>query len=227
MDHAAVSLQSVLVLLASGVLAVVVCRRLNLPPMIGYLLTGLALGPHMLGLVSDREEMRSLAEFGVVFLMFSIGLEFSLPRLVAMRRVVFGLGLVQVAMTMALAVGIVIVAGPKVMRAWLGVVARLRSNEIFVLNVLFITLLMAWLTALAGLSLVLGAFLAGMLISETEYRFRVEQDINPFRDVLLGLFFVTVGMMLDLRLVAAQLPLVLLFLALLVGAKFLLVAALA
>ena len=94
------------------------------------------------------------------------------------------------------------------MRAWFGVVARRRSNELFVLNVLLITLRLAWLTELAGLSLALGAFLAGMLISETEYRYQVEEDIKPFRDVLLGLFFVTVGMMLDLRLVVAQLGLV-------------------
>ena len=82
-------------------------------------------------------------------------------------------------------------------------VARRRSNELFVLNVLLVILL-AGLPHRAppGLSLVLGAFLAGMLISETEYRFQVEEDIKPFRDVLLGLFFVTVGMMLDLRLVA-------------------------
>src|SRR5690349_14155026 len=111
MDHAVVSLQSVLVLLASGVLAVVVCRSLSLPPMLGYLLTGLALGPHALGLVSDREETRLLAEFGVVFLMFSIGLEFSLPRLKAMRRVVFGLGLAQVAATLAIVMAAAALAG--------------------------------------------------------------------------------------------------------------------
>src|SRR3989449_11757717 len=92
MDSAVVSLQSVLVLLASSVLAVAVCRSLQLPPLIGYLATGLALGPHALRLVSDIEETRRLAEFGVVFLMFSIGLEFSLPKLLAMRRAVFGLG---------------------------------------------------------------------------------------------------------------------------------------
>src|SRR6267143_1561758 len=159
MDSAVVSLQSVLVLLASSVIAVAVCRSLQLPPMIGYLVSGLALGPHALGLVSDIEETRRLAEFGVVFLMFSIGLEFSLPKLLAMRRAVFGLGLAQVAATMALALGaalaaavaialgkavlalaVVITLGPKLMRAWLGIVARRRSNELFVLNVLLVTL---------------------------------------------------------------------------------------
>jgi CPA2 family monovalent cation:H+ antiporter-2 len=124
----------------------------------------------------------------------------------------------------ALALAIVILAGPKLMRAWLGVVARRRSNELFVLNVLLVILLMAYITGLAGLSMVLGAFLAGMLISETEYRFQVEEDIKPFRDVLLGLFFVTVGMMLDLGLVLAQFPRVLLLFLALVGAKFALIA---
>jgi monovalent cation:H+ antiporter-2, CPA2 family len=304
----AVSLQSVLVLLASSVLAVALCRRLRLPALVGYLVTGLALGPHAFGLASSEQETRHLAEFGVVFLMFSIGLEFSLTKLRSMRRIVFGLGAAQVAGTLAvalaaceafglgwqagialggaaamsstaivskllsdrgeldsahgrqvigvllfqdlavvplivllpalaqppgvlgLAVGaalvkavvalaLVVVAGPRLMRAWLGVVARLRSKELFVLNVMLIILLLAFLTGLAGLSLVLGAFLAGMLISETEYRFEVEQDIRPFRDVLLGLFFVTVGMQLDLRLVAAQFPLVLALFAMLVAGK--------
>ncbi|HET7197538.1 MAG TPA: monovalent cation:proton antiporter-2 (CPA2) family protein [Burkholderiales bacterium] len=311
-----VSLQSVLVLLATTVLAVALCRRLRLPPMVGYLVTGLALGPHALGLASNAEETQRLAEFGIVFLMFSVGLEFSRSKLLALRRVVFGLGLAQVLATALVAIGLalacgaswqagaalggiaamsstaivskllsergeletahgrhvfgvllfqdlavvpllvlvpalgqpagglgaalaaalakatlalalVVLAGPPVLRGWLGVVARLRSSELFVLNVLLVTLLAAFLTGLAGLSLVLGAFLAGMLISETEYRYQVEQDIQPFRDVLLGLFFVTVGMMLDLRLVFGEWPLVLGLLALLVVAKGALASALA
>jgi len=309
------ALLPVLVLLASSVLAVALCRSLRVPPIIGYLVTGLALGPHALGVVSEREETNRLAEFGVVFLMFSIGLEFSLTKLKTMRRLVFGLGGAQVAATLALALGIgallgapwqaglalggilamsstaivskllvergeldsahgrevialllfqdlavvpllvlipvlgqpadaiglamaaalakataalvlVIVGGPHPMRLWLRAVARRRSNELFVLNVLLVTLVAAFITAAAGLSLVLGAFLAGMLISETEYRFQVEQDIKPFRDVLLGLFFITVGMMLDLRLVAAQFWLVLGFLAILLLAKCALIGAL-
>src|SRR5688572_24459964 len=111
MDHSAVALQSVLVLLASSVLAVAVCRSLRLPPMIGYLVTGLALGPYALGVVSEREETHRLAEFGVVFLMFSIGLEFSLTKLKSMRRLVFGLGGAQVACTIALTVGVAMLAG--------------------------------------------------------------------------------------------------------------------
>jgi len=313
METGVATLKSVLILLASGVFAVVLCRSLRLPAMIGYLVTGLVLGPHALGLLSDREGMHHLAEFGVVFLMFSIGLEFSLSRLHAMRRQVFGLGLAQVSLTLALvvaaswlsgatwqaglalggiaamsstaivsrllaergeldsphgrevmgillfqdlavvplivllpalgqpadalgiaiavalakaalALGVVVVLGPRIMRAWLGAVARRRSNELFVLNILFITLLLAFVTGVAGLSLALGAFLAGMLISETEYRFRVEEDIKPFRDVLLGLFFVTVGMMLDLRLVLGELGMVMLMFVLLVGVKGALIA---
>ena len=316
MESAAVSLQSVLVLLASAVVAVALCRSLRLPPIVGYIAVGVALGPHAAGLLSNRDELRHLADFGVVFLMFSIGLEFSLTRLVAMRRIVFGFGLAQVALTLALAVGgaigagygwqagivigavaamsstaivskllaergeldtphgrevigvllfqdlavvpfmvllpaldkpgdtlgmtvaialgkaalalaIVVLAGPRLMRAWMGVVARRRSTELFVLNVLLVILLLAFLTGLAGLSLVLGAFLAGMLISETEYRFQVEEDIKPFRDVLLGLFFITIGAILDFRLIAAMPGLVVVFVALLAGGKFALIALLA
>ncbi|OGA20355.1 MAG: potassium transporter [Betaproteobacteria bacterium RIFCSPLOWO2_02_FULL_67_19] len=316
MEHAGFSLLPILLLLASGVLAVIACRRLHLPPMVGYLAIGLALGPHSLALVPDREATRHLAEFGIVFLMFSIGLEFSLPKLRVMRRAVFGLGLAQVALSIALAVAaalalgagwqtglalggaaamsstamvskllaerleldtphgreimgvllfqdlavvpliillpalggtpedvglavaaalgkaavvlaVLILAGPRLMRSWFGVVARARSTELFVLNVLLITLGLAYLTGLAGLSLALGAFLAGMLIAETEYRYQVEEDIKPFRDVLLGLFFVTVGMLLDPLQVLRQFWLVLLFLLLLFGGKLALIGWLA
>ncbi len=317
MDIADTSLQPILILLAAAVLAVVACRFLALPPIIGYLVVGLALGPKALGVVAGDAMMQHLAEFGVVFLMFSIGLEFSLPKLRVMRREVFGLGAAQVTITIAacvafalaagggdwqsgLAIGgvvamsstavvskllaermeldtahgrsivgvllfqdlavvpllilvpvlaqpaagigaaiavalakaafvlaVLLLAGPRVMRAWFGLVARRKSTELFVLNVLLVILAMAFLTGLAGLSLALGAFLAGMLISETEYRYRVEDEIKPFRDVLLGLFFVTVGMMLDLGLVAHQAWLVLALLALLVAFKFALIGALA
>ena len=311
-----VSLPSVLVLLAAAVAAVALCRKLKLPALVGYLATGLVLGPHAAAIASNAEETQRLAEFGVVFLMFSIGLEFSLGKLRGMRRVVFGLGATQVLATLvlvllataalglawqagvalgaiaamsstaivskllaergeleaehgrqvigvllfqdlavvpllvlipalaepagtlglavgaalgkaALALALVVLLGPRLMRAWLGVVARLRSTELFVLAVLLVILLAAYLTSLAGLSLVLGAFLAGMLISETEYRFQVEEDIKPYRDVLLGLFFVTVGMLLDVRIVAAHAALVLLLFAALAGGKFALIALLA
>src|SRR5258706_3119037 len=310
-----VSLTSVLLLLASSVIAVALCRALKLPALLGYLVTGLALGPHAAGFVSNREETQHLAEFGVVFLMFSIGLEFSLGKLHSMRRVVFGVGGAQVACTVliamagaflfglswqaglalggiaamsstaiasrmlaargelgsthgrptvgvlvfqdlavvqmlvlipalgqpagalgiavsaalakaALALALVVLVGPRLMRGWLGAVARLGSTELFVLNVLLIIMLLAFLTGLAGLSLVLGAFLAGMLISETEYRFQVEEDIKPYRDVLLGLFFISVGMLLDVRLIAAHAGLVAALFAVLVAGRLALVAAL-
>jgi CPA2 family monovalent cation:H+ antiporter-2 len=309
------SLASVLVLLAAAVIAVAICRALKLPALVGYLVTGLALGPYTLGFFANREETQHLAEFGVVFLMFSIGLEFSLGKLRSMRRMVFGLGGAQVTATIVLVMGgtlalglpwqaglalggiaamsstaivsrllaergeldspqgrqvmavllfqdlavvpllvvipvlaqpagalglaasaalgkavlalvLVVVAGPSVIRAWLGAIARLRSTELFLLNVLFIILLLAFLTRLAGLSLVLGAFLAGMLISETEYRFQVEEDIKPYRDALLGLFFISVGMLLDPRVVVAHAALVVVLFVALVGGKLALVAGL-
>src|SRR6185436_19310060 len=114
---------------------------------------------------------------------------------------------------------VLLTVGQRFMRQWFTLVARQKSSELFVLNVLLITLGLAWLTELAGLSLALGAFLAGMLISETQYRYQVEDDIKPFRDVLLGLFFVTVGMRLEVRVVLAQWPWVLTLLALVVAGK--------
>jgi CPA2 family monovalent cation:H+ antiporter-2 len=298
-----------LILLASGVLVVTVCRRLNLPPMLGYLVAGIAIGPHALGLMPDSEQTRYLGEFGVVFLMFTIGLEFSLPQLIAMRRIVFGLGFAQVTLTMlvttaaawlvglpwdacvvlggviclsstaivsktladrlelhsphgrqimgvalfqdlavipllvliptlgmsgqqvavelglaflkaAVLLALLIFFGQSATRRVLNLVASQKSSELFVLAVLLITLGLAWLTKLFGLSLALGAFVGGILISETEYRYQVEDYIKPFRDVLLGLFFVTIGMLLDGRLVLREFPLVAVVLVLLLATKF-------
>jgi CPA2 family monovalent cation:H+ antiporter-2 len=309
------TLQLILVLLGSAVVVVVICRLVRLPPILGYLLVGIAIGPNALGWVPPSEETRYLAEFGIVFLMFSIGLEFSLPQLKSMRRAVFGLGLAQVAITTAAAMialhalglgwqagfalggalamsstaivskmlaermelatphgrdvmGIllfqdlavvaflivlpslgrsgaelaselafallkalaalvlILFAGQRPMRAWFHLVARQKSSELFMLNLLLVTLGLAALTELAGLSLALGAFLAGMLIAETEYRYQVEEDIKPFRDVLLGLFFVIVGMALDLRIVAQNWGWVLLLLLVPVIAKLALIVVL-
>src|SRR3954469_9897755 len=94
------TLELALILLAIGVLVSVACHRLRLPPILGYLTVGMVVGPHALGWVPDSREARYMAEFGVVFLMFSIGLEFSLGQLKAMRRIVFGLGLSQVVLTL-------------------------------------------------------------------------------------------------------------------------------
>ena len=301
------TLQPVLVLLATAVLVVVVFRHLKQPPLLGYLIVGVIIGPHAFGWVSQTQQVSDLAEIGVVFLMFSIGLEFSLPKLRTMRRTVLGLGSAQVAITMLVVMGVCLLlglswqgalvlggalamsstailakllaeryelntehgrqiigillfqdlavvplliiipalaapagdlavsigwallkaaavlsvllfAGQRVMRSWFHVVARAKSSELFVLNVLLVTLGVAYLTDLAGLSLALGAFIAGILISETEYRHQVEEDIKPFRDVLLGLFFVTIGMLLDAR-VAMQNAWVFVILVVLVMAK--------
>jgi len=312
-------LQPVLILLAIAVLAVVVFRLLRLPPMLGYLLAGVIIGPHALGWIPDTEETRHLAEFGVVFLMFSIGLEFSLPKLVTMKSIVFGFGTSQVAVTIlivmavawildldwrvGLALGgalamsstaivikmltergeqntphgrqvigvllfqdlaviplliiipvlattvesdtadypmmftiailkaaavlaLILYFGQRLMRPWFHLVARQKSSELFVLNVLLITLGLAWFTELAGLSLALGAFLAGMLISETEYRYQVEDDIKPFRDILLGLFFITIGMLLDIQVVIEYFVWVAVILVSLIILKVILITAL-
>jgi CPA2 family monovalent cation:H+ antiporter-2 len=310
------SLSLVLILLATAVIVVVLCRVLHLPAMLGYLTVGILIGPHALAWIPDTAGTRHLAEFGVVFLMFSIGLEFSLPRLMAMKRTVFGLGGAQVVATMLLAMAtaalfgldwraglalggvlamsstaivskllveraelnlpfgqqmmgvllfqdlavvplliiipalasspadlyatlgyatlkaavvllVLLVFGQYIMRSWFHIVARQKSSELFVLNVLLITLGLAYFTELAGLSLALGAFVAGMLISETEYRYQVEEDIKPFRDVLLGLFFVTIGMKLDLGSVVADFGWIVLALLALILFKALIVALLA
>jgi CPA2 family monovalent cation:H+ antiporter-2 len=313
-------LELTLLLLASVVIGVVVFRLLQQPPLLGYLAVGILIGPHALALVPESGGTRYLAEFGVVFLMFSIGLEFSLARLKSMRRIVLGLGGAQVALTVLLtlaagwAIGsyfgvglpgafalggalamsstaivmkmlaerveldtehgkrivgvllfqdlavvpllvlipalnaeaetmmqtvavavvkaaalltVLLVGGQRVMRWWFQTVARRRSHELFTLNLLLVTLGLAWLTEEAGLSLALGAFVAGMLISETEFRHQVEEDIKPFRDVLLGLFFVTIGMLLNVGLVLERLHWVLLALAVPVAFKYGLIFALA
>ncbi len=317
-------LELTLLLLGSAVLGVVAFRMMHLPPMLGYLAVGILIGPHALGLAEASEAFHSLAEFGVVFLMFSIGLEFSLPKLMAMRGIVFGLGMAQVVLTIvatmlfgwaiatqlpsgihigwqasfalggALAMSstaivskmlterlelesehgrkiigillfqdlavvpllilipslgqrpdalaetlawagvkaVIVLAlllffGQKLVRGWFTIVVKRRSQELFMLNLLLITLGAAWITERAGLSLALGAFVAGMLISETEYKHQVEEDIKPFRDVLLGLFFITIGMLLNVQMVLAHWWLVLVLLAGPVLLKFALIAGLA
>ncbi|MGI9026029.1 MAG: cation:proton antiporter, partial [Burkholderiaceae bacterium] len=127
----------------------------------------------------------------------------------------------------AILLTLLLVGGQRAMRGWLHIVARRKSHELFTLNLLFVTLALAWLTEEAGLSLALGAFIAGMLISETEFRHRVEEDIKPFRDVLLGLFFITIGMLLNLQVVLSHIGLVLLLLLVPIGLKLLLITGLA
>jgi CPA2 family monovalent cation:H+ antiporter-2 len=304
-------LAQALILLAGSVFLVTLSRRLALPASLAYLLVGLVLGPHALGVVSDSGTTRLLAELGVAFLLFTLGLEFSLPRMLAMRREVFGLGALQVGATAAvfallshllgvpwltaivvggalamtstaiilhqlteraelnrthgrlafamllfqdlafvpflalaamlaegtdhfvlsdsvlaivggvLAIAAVLAAGRWLLRPLFHVIAHSRLRELFTLAVLLVVLASAWISHLAGLSFALGAFLSGMMLAETEYRHQIEAAIRPFRDILLGLFFISVGMLLELQVLTqpSELALVLLMLLTLVVFK--------
>ncbi len=298
-----------LIILACSLLVIALFRRLRLPPILGYLCVGLLIGPTALNWVSQDNNLPHLAELGVVFLLFTLGLEFSLPRMLALRNTVFGLGTAQVLLcgtvlgmalwlsgltaTTAILLGlglalsstaivgkelvslgevfsdhgqnamgvlllqdlvavmlltlIPVFAGStdepwywsipstlgKALLLFFGLllasrwllprlfheVAQSRSAEMFVMLALVIVLLTAWLTQLLGLSMALGAFLAGMLLGESHYRHQIEADIRPFRDILLGLFFVSVGMLIDLHLFAAQGPSIALITLLLLAVK--------
>jgi CPA2 family monovalent cation:H+ antiporter-2 len=291
-------LLQILILLTASVCVVAGVRKLKLPAIIGYLAVGMLLGPHALALAVDNETTQLLADIGVVFLVFTLGLEFSLPRLVAMRWEVLGVGGAQVLVTTAIvalvavvlfgiapavavviggavamsstaiiisqlteqsennrthgrvavaiclfqdlsfplflalvsvlvggagadavhiagAIGIAVVALALVLAAgrWLLrplflMIAGVRSAELFSLAVLLAVLASAWATHAVGLSLALGAFLAGMALAETEFRHQVEATIRSYREVLLGLFFITVGMLLDVGLLLRHLALV-------------------
>ena len=291
-------LLQILILLAASVCVVAAVRRLALPAILGYLAVGMLLGPHALALAADNATTQLLADFGVVFLVFTLGLEFSLPRLVAMRWEVLGVGGAQVLLTtgvvalgaitwfgvapavavviggaiamsstaiiisqlteqaennrthgrlavaiclfqdlsfpvllalvsalggdgpidsvqIARAVGIgilalllVLGAGRWLLRPLFFSIASVRSPELFSLAVLLAVLASAWATHAAGLSLALGAFLAGMMLAETEFRHQVEATIRSYREILLGLFFITMGMLLDVRLLIEHLGLV-------------------
>lgn len=285
---------NLLIILASSLVVIALFRRLRLPPVLGYLCVGLLVGPSAFDWVNESEHLPDVAELGVVFLLFSLGLEFSLSKMIALRQVVFRLGSQQVLISTALlglllmllgmpmtpalllgaglslsstaivtkelgslgevfsshgqnAVGVllfqdvvavllltlvpvfagsseqawywalpltlaktvVLFVGLLLASRWLlprlfHEVAASRSAELFVLLALVIVLLTAWLTHLLGLSPALGAFLAGMLLGESHYRHQIEADIRPFRDILLGVFFVSIGMLIDLQLFASH-----------------------
>ncbi|MFA7321562.1 MAG: cation:proton antiporter [Dokdonella sp.] len=283
-----VHLSQILLLLGVAVAVVLTFQRLHIPTSLGYLLVGVILGPHTIGPTVNVPEFKTMAEFGVVFLLFSIGLNFSLPQLHALRHQVLGLGTGQVAFTTAavgvvawlaglpaaaafvigavfaqssttiigsqlgeqkeensphgrlglamsvfqdvtavpflvvipvlgLAVGtdalaielgwaiakgllafvLVFYFGRWLLRPLFHLVTWRRSAEVFTLAVLLVALLAAWTTFSLGLSLAFGAFLAGMMLGETEFRHQVESSIRPFRDVLLGLFFIGIGMLFE------------------------------
>ena len=307
--HTHTPLADVLILLTLSMLLVGLARRYRLPSLLAYLVIGVLVGPHGLGLVAEDDATSGVAEFGVVFLMFSIGLEFSLTRLKTMRNLVFGLGGGQVGLTLlgtwlatvffygndwriGLAMGgaiamsstaivskllserlelhsqagrqsmavllfqdlavvpllilvpalaqpaeqlavsllwasvqaavvlfLLVGIGQRLVQRGFALMVRQRSREVFMLTVLWLVVALSTATAAAGLSLALGAFVGGMLVSETLYRHQVEADIRPFRDVLLGLFFVTLGMLLDIGFVLTHITSVLLALLLLLGGK--------
>ncbi|MNZ28502.1 Glutathione-regulated potassium-efflux system protein KefC [compost metagenome] len=284
MEH----LAQILLLLGVAIAVVVTFQRLHVPTSLGYLLVGVILGPHTLGPTVSVPEFETLAEFGVVFLLFTIGLNFSLPQLQALRHQVLGLGTGQVVLTTllvgtlvwfaglpvaaafvfgavfaqssttliasllgeqgeentphgrlglamsvfqdvtavpflviipvlgtsvatdvlagalgwalaqaVLAFALVFLAGRWLLRPLFHLVSARRSLEVFTLAVLLVALLSAWTTNSFGLSLAFGGFLAGMMLGETEFRHQVESSIRPFRDVLLGLFFIGIGMRFD------------------------------
>ena len=310
-------LNDILILFAAAVAVVMLFLRLHLPPILGYLSIGVLMGPYGLAWIADTGHARAFAEFGVVFLLFTIGLEFSLPRLIHMKSAVLGLGASQVLLTTVitaalslyffglsvesalvlggvaamsstalvirqltdqaelhschgrnavgillfqdlmvipflilaatppdtldampylavatalgkgtLALTIIFLLGRWVLRPLFRGIAGFRSAELFMLTALLVAMGAAWLTHQMGLSLALGAFVAGMMLGETEFRHQLEAEIRPFRDLLLGLFFITIGMLLDVRLLPDLWPQVLLLLALLVLFKLILIGGL-
>ncbi|MDX5433964.1 MAG: cation:proton antiporter, partial [Halomonas sp.] len=274
-------------LLGGTVFVVLVFQRMRIPPSLAYLLVGVMLGSHTAGPVVAGQGIRVIAEFGIVFLLFTIGLSFSLPQIYALRHTILGLGTAQVSLTTAivgliawlsglpasaafvvgavfaqssttiiskqlmeqgenqtrhgrlgttmsvfqditavpfvvvipvlgvaamqevagalgmallkagLAFGIVLLSGRYLLKPLFHLVAERRSAELFTLTVLFVSLVAAWTTQSLGLSMAFGAFLAGMVLGDTEFRHQVEATIRPFRDVLLGLFFVSIGMLIE------------------------------
>lgn len=310
------ALVEALLLLAASVFAVALFHRARIPSSLAYLLVGALIGPHAAGLVADPEIIRAFAELGIVFLLFTIGLNFSLPQIYALRHLVLGLGSAQVMLTTALigaaawalgapaaaafaigaafaqssttiigrqlaeqdedhtrhgrlaiamsvfqdvtaaplvviipvlgaaaagplatailwalvktaaAFALIYFAGRWLLRPLFHAIAERRSAELFTLTVLLVSLASAATTDRLGLSLAFGAFLAGMMLGETEFRHQIEASTRPFRDVLLGLFFVSIGMLIDPRVLPDIWHLALVAAAALLAVKTLLVAAL-
>ncbi len=300
---------SIISLMATSVVLVWLFKRFGLPPILAYLIAGVVAGPEVLKLFTSPDDMHLAAEVGIVFLLFSLGLEFSLAKMVAMRSLVFGVGAGQMLLTtavfaaigialgqsiatsiiigaslalsstaiviktideqgklntqrsqlavsillfqdlavvplliiipllaastdtsigiailIALAKGVVAVVLLLSIGKWLlprifNEVAKTRTDELFVLSTILIALLAAGATYALGLSMALGAFLAGMMLSESQYRHQLEADIRPFRDILMGLFFITVGMKLELSVFFLNLHIILLGLAILLVVK--------
>jgi len=284
----------ILAILSSAVLIVWLFRRLHLPTILAYLVAGMLVGEHGLALAQEHVDYEHFAELGIVFLLFTLGLEFSLPKLIAMRHLVVAVGSLQVGISMVVFTAIALLLGQSLSTAivisgilalsstaivirqlsesgamkrksgqisvavllfqdvavvplliiipmladtgdtsmfvalswamikgtfvvavllfagkWLlprifNLVAQVRTDELFVLTTLLVTLVASALTQWFGLSMALGAFLAGMMLGESQYKHQLEADIRPYRDILLGLFFVTVGMKLDIGILVSS-----------------------
>lgn len=315
--HTLPYVQEALVFLAAAVIVVLLLHRVKVSPVLGYLLAGLLIGPSGLALIGEVEEIRAVAELGVVFLLFVIGLELSVDRLKALKRWVFGLGTAQVVVTSVIigsiawfwgnpvevaivlgaclalsstavvvqllvergevasptgrltfavllfqdlavvpilvlvsvlgssgdqsipvmlalslikavvAVVVILLIGRFTLGPLLRRVAATRSTDLFTATALLIVLGTGWATNLGGLSAALGAFLAGLVLAGTEFRHQVESDIQPFKGLLLGLFFLAVGMGIDVNLIVGQLGLVLLSVVGLIALKAAITTALA
>lgn len=306
-------LSDVIIILAAAVVALVVLQRIKMSPVLGYLVAGAVLGPYGLALVGDVQSARALAEFGVVFLLFTIGLELPLERLKVLRPTLFGMGVAQVVITAATLGGIafalglpvdaaivvgaalalsstvfviqllvdrhqlstrfgrsafavllmqdlavapilvvtialagregglgtslaiaavkaivailaILVVGRYLLRPLFRIVAVTRTDETFAATTLLVVLCTAALTELAGLSLALGGLLSGMLLAETQYRHQVAAEIQPFRGILLGLFFMTIGMATDVGHAASEIGLVLAIAVGMIAAKAVILA---
>ncbi|WAJ29482.1 monovalent cation:proton antiporter-2 (CPA2) family protein [Antarcticirhabdus aurantiaca] len=314
--HADSILSDILIFLSAAVIVVPLFRGMRTSPVIGYLLAGVVLGPNALTLIGNAEGAHRLAEFGIVFMLFAIGLEMTMERLKTMARYIFGLGLAQVAVTGTLLGGVamlagaamptaavlggalalsstafvlqilsergelasrtgrvilsvlllqdlasvpglalvaalgsppeelapallaagtkaiaamlvILAAGRLLLRPLLRMVAGARSPELFAAATLLVVLGTAFATSQAGLPMALGAFLSGLMLAGTEYRHQVEADIRPVRGILLGLFFMSVGMLIDPAFVLARLPEILGLAAGLIAVKALVLALLA
>lgn len=280
-------LSEIVIIFGLSILVLFICYRLRVPTIVGFLLTGIIAGPHGLGLIKAVHEVETLAEIGVVLLLFTIGIEFSLKSLVRVRRSVLLGGSLQVLLTIIVAlviarlfgqsfgesvfigflvslsstaivlkllqeraevdsphgrtslailifqdvivvpmmlltpllggatgnvgksllfllakgigvIVVVLISAHWIVPRLLYQIARTRSRELFILSIVVMCFAVAWLTSSIGLSLALGAFLAGLIISESEYSHQALSNILPFRDVFTSFFFISIGMLLDL-----------------------------
>ncbi|HYE76024.1 MAG TPA: cation:proton antiporter, partial [Blastocatellia bacterium] len=314
MPHSLPLLDDLLILLLASIPIAFACSRLRLPVSVGFMVTGIIIGPYGLGLIKDVPAVEALAEIGVVLLLFTIGLEFSLKRIAEMKKLVLGGGGLQVLVTTFIVAGIAYLAGRSFNqglffgflfalsstaivlksyidrlevdtphgRAGVGIlifqdlcivpmmllvpilsgkegssltniaitlgsalaviagiilaarfaipfllsyVVRMRSSEVFIIFVVAVSLGTAWLTSFFGLSMALGAFMAGLVLAESDYSHQIVSDVMPFRDVFNSVFFISIGMLLSIGFLMANLPIVTLWVVALIAGKTLIILA--